>query len=268
MKDYKAIFDAVEATVLEIGSKKVPREQILKELEYFKHLEGRTFTDDEYYTMLVHIVFYAGFKAQTVTDKIGVINQHLPSYKTVADYGAREMELILNDELMIRNRGKVQGCIANAKEFKKIIHKHGSFQKYIDSFAANKSDANLFRLKEALERRFAWLSVTTSLHFLTDIGMAVLKPDRVIRRIFNRLGLAEEDAAPMVIIDEGRKFAQATGLPIRYIDIIFVAYGQMQTREFGLERGICLEKNPSCSACGVSEHCEYYARSRRVHDMN
>jgi DNA-3-methyladenine glycosylase I len=262
MKDYKQMFEAVESTILAIGSKKIPREQILAELEYYKHLEGRTFTDDEYYTMLVHIVFYAGFTSQTVTDKIAVINKHLPNYTTVAGYGEREVKSILADGQMIKNRGKVQACVTNAREFEKIIAKHGSFQNYIDSFAPTKSDGNLFRMKEELERRFEWLGEITSLHYLTDMGMPVLKPDRVVRRIFARLGLAEEDAAPMVMVDEGRKFAHATGLPIRYIDIVFVAYGQMQTRELGLEHGICLERNPSCSVCGVSQDCDFFAKSR------
>src|SRR5205823_4172284 len=90
------------------------------------------------------------------------------------------------------------------------------------------------------------------------------KPDRVVKRIFARLGLAEEDATPMVMIDEGRKFAQATGLPIRYIDIIFVYYGQMQAKEVGLEHGICLEKSPSCEMCGAKRYCDYYARRHGV----
>src|SRR5947208_8569919 len=37
MKEYKAIFDAIEATLFEIGSKKVPLDQIRVELESYKH---------------------------------------------------------------------------------------------------------------------------------------------------------------------------------------------------------------------------------------
>jgi DNA-3-methyladenine glycosylase I len=264
MRDYKNIFNAIETTIFEIGSKKVPLEQIRAELEPYKHLEGHAFTDDEYYTMLVHIVFYAGFNAQTVTNKLSVIDHHFPSYRLVADYTDDDVNLILNDVNMIRNRSKVQACIANAKEFRNVIGENGSFHKWIESFSATQSDANLVRLKDELERRFAWLSSTTALHFLTDIGMPVLKPDRVVRRIFSRLGLADEDAAAAVMINEGRKFAEATGLPIRYIDIVLVAYGQMQTKEIGIERGICLDKNPSCSLCGITKHCQYFARSRKA----
>ncbi len=119
------------------------------------------------------------------------------------------------------------------------------------------------RLKEDLQLRLVGLGEITTYHFLTDIGMPVLKPDRVVTRIFTRLGLVEQDAGPLSIIHEGKKFAEATGLPIRYVDIVFVAYGQVQTKEIGLERGICLEINPSCSVCGAARYCDYYTGSRR-----
>jgi hypothetical protein len=38
-------------------------------------------------------------------------------------------------------------------------------------------------------------------------------------------------------------FARATGHPIRYIDLVFVAYGQMKS-ETSLAQAICLEDKP------------------------
>jgi DNA-3-methyladenine glycosylase I len=91
-------------------------------------------------------------------------------------------------------------------------------------------------------KRFGYLSKVTSLHFLTDVGMPVLKPDRVIRRIFYRLGLLEDaddsERTLMKTVAEGNVFAQATGHPIRYIDLVFVAYGQMKS-ETSLAQAIC-----------------------------
>ena len=37
-----------------------------------------------------------------------------------------------------------------------------------------------------------------------------------------------------------------------------IPYGQMQSSEFGITRGICLEENPSCSLCGVRDHCKLF----------
>lgn len=100
----------------------------------------------------------------------------------------------------------------------------------------------------------------------------MLKPDRVIERIFQRIGLVPEslhdsDALYVALIQQGRNFAKATGYSIRYIDIVFVCYGQVQAKEVGIERGICLsddEGGPSCSICGIREHCEYYGHRRQA----
>ena len=61
-------------------------------------------------------------------------------------------------------------------------------------------------------------------------------------------------------IQHGRKFAEATGFPIRYIDIVFVAYGQMKSEEIGLTEGICLT-NPRCHECSITAYCSYPARN-------
>ena len=137
-----------------------------------------------------------------------------------------------------------------------MIDEHGSFARYVASFAAAGSFVNLLLLKEELEARFQYLGGVTVYHFLTEIGMPVLKPDRVISRIFHRLGLIETEGQLLKTVIQGRKFADATGLPIRYVDIVFVAYGQARSIEFGMDRGICL-KEPRCGECGLKEFCRW-----------
>ena len=46
----------------------------------------------------------------------------------------------------------------------------------------------------------------------------------------------------------------------RYIDIIFVKYGQEgKSDEFGLVNGICLSHNPSCNnLCELTDCCIYH----------
>ncbi len=261
MKDYKTIFEKVESALVRAGSQNLSADKIRANLAEFKHLEGKIFSDADYYWILVYVVFYAGFRAATVNAKLGVIRKHFPDYGTVAGYDESKVDEILSDPGMIRNRRKVEACIENAKVFKSIISEYGSFQAYIDSFAPTTSFENLMLLKEELEYRFKGLGRITTYHVLTDIGLPVLKPDRVICRIFQRLGFIESDEQLLKTVIQGRKFAQATGHPIRYIDIVFVAYGQVESKEFGLASGICLEQNPLCSICGVTDYCNYYAQN-------
>jgi DNA-3-methyladenine glycosylase I len=216
-------------------------------------------------------VFYSGFRAQTVSDRIHVIDRHFPDYKTVLKYGEQEVQAILRDPEMIANRLKILACIENAKQFGRIVGKYGAFQKYVDSLPRADTDQGVIALRDTFRRLFKFLGPRTAFHFMMDIGIPVLKPDRVVERIFKRIGLVPEslhdsDALYLALIQEGRKFAQATEYPIRYIDIVFVYYGQVQAKEVGIERGICLsneEGGPSCSVCGVKRYCDYYAQSGR-----
>lgn len=261
MKNYKAIFEKVESTLISVGSVNLPADKICANLDEFKHLEGKSFFDAEYYWILVCVVFYAGFRAATVNARLNSIRQYFSDYKTAAEYDEHKADDILNAPGMIRNRRKVQACIENARVFKSIVTEHGSFQSYIDSFSPTASFENLMLLKEELAYRFKGLGKITTYHYLTDIGLPVLKPDRVICRIFQRLGLIESDKQLLKTVIQGRKFTQATGHPIRYIDIVFVAYGQIKSQEFGLASGICLKQNPLCSICGVTDYCNYFAQN-------
>lgn len=260
MKDYNAVFETIETSLITEGSKHLSAETIRANLDWFKQLEGKNFSDDEYYQIIVDVIFYSGFRAATVNSKINIIHGHFPNYELVANYSELEINNILADKEMIRNRRKIVACIENAKTIRVIIQKHGSFQNYIESFKPKESFENLILLKEEVENRFLGLGKITSYHFLTGIGLPVLKPDRVICRIFERLGLINDRNQYLEAIIQGRKFAEATRLPIRYIDIVFVAYGQVQSKEFGIERGICLETNPSCHLCGARNFCNYYSQ--------
>jgi DNA-3-methyladenine glycosylase I len=73
----------------------------------------------------------------------------------------------------------------------------------------------------------------------------------------------EGDELYIALVQEARKFSRATGHPIRYIDIVFVDYGQAQNTEIGIDQGICLELSPSCQVCGATSFCDYYAKKQR-----
>ncbi|MCP4542067.1 MAG: DNA-3-methyladenine glycosylase I [Chloroflexi bacterium] len=261
MKTYRAIFNKIESSLIRVGSDNLPKDEIQARLDEYKKTETKTFTDADCYRILVHVIFYSGFKAATVTAKLPVIDQHFPDYNTVAGYTDSDTGQILTDPQMIKNKRKIQACVQNAQTFRRIVHEHGSFQAYIASFSPRESFENLLLLKEELQYHFSGLGEITTYHVLTDIGLPVLKPDRVITRIFHRLGLVESEKQLLKAVIQGRKFARATGHPIRYIDIVFVAYGQVQSTEFGLKRGICLKNNPACLLCGVQIYCQYFAQT-------
>ena len=121
MTDYKILFENIEKSLLSEGSKNLPLEQIQSNLDKFKHFENRTLSDFDYYRLLVNVIFYSGFRASTVSSKLNTIHKHLHDFETVSQYGEQEIEEILADKNMIRNRKKIKGCIENAKLFRAII---------------------------------------------------------------------------------------------------------------------------------------------------
>ena len=259
-KKLNNIFSKVEQTL--------KRNSGLSELDFakkyskFNDLKFSNRNDNEYFNILKVIVFYSGFKAEIVTKKLDVINKHFPDFKTISFFGDKENAVILLDKSMIRNKSKISATINNAKTFKEIVEKYGSFQQYLDSFKPNLSFENLMLLKEELEFRFDYLGGITVYHFLTDIGLPVLKPDRVLIRIFKRLGLIENERQLLKTVILGRKFAEAFKKSIRYIDIIFVTYGQQG------ESGICFTKNPKCQLCGLTEQCNYFKQLQTLNNYN
>jgi len=257
---YRDVFLAVEKRLIEAGSTLMDKSKIQGHLDKFKQFENRELTDDQYFSILVFVAFYSGFKAATVTSKQGIIQKHFPNWRDVSAYTEKNIRKIINDPEMISHEGKIRACVANAKTFSALISKHGSIKNYIDSYSPTESFENLLLFKEALEASFAYLGGITVYHFMTDIGLPVLKPDRVMCRIFERLGLLENQGQLLKAVIQGRKFAAATDLPIRYIDIVFVAYGQVKSEEIGINEGICLTK-PRCSECRIQNHCRFMANT-------
>ncbi len=266
--DYQAVHGLLYQTLWEQSSQPEKLDEGLAEfLRENGPREG--ITDDEYHWIMVYVAFYSGMKASIVNDRLPTIERHFRGYQRVADYSENDIRAILQDPAMIRHDGKVRASVENARSIRSIVSKYGSFKAYVDSFGPFSSFNNLTQLKTALQERFSYLGNRTVYHFMTDIGLPVLKPDRVIMRVFHRLGLIPSrggsEAELLNAIHAGRQFSQATGIPIRQVDFMFVAFGQVDgdTDYLGLNKGICLENRPHCDVCRLTDHCEYYKEQQR-----
>jgi len=225
----------------------------------------RFHTDEDYFRAMVAVVFYSGMRAAAVSDRIDTIRKHFPSYSVVAKYGEEEILAILADPEMLKNERKIRACVHNAKKFVEIVNKPGLFAQYL----GETHDVEVLRKK--LMKNFKFLGKITSFHYLMDIGYNLVKPDRVVSRIFSRLRLVEglpnpDNPDPSKLTDEqlwqivrmGQTIAESVNQPIRYVDLVFVAYGQVEGSDpDGLPQGVCLDANPRCWLCGVRPHCRY-----------
>ena len=264
-EELSKIFFGIKKTLLDYSDCSV--EEFNNEFDRFKHFEGKHFSDNDYYVILVYVTFYSGFKAATIEHYREGINKYFRDYQKVMHYDNYMFNKIANDKSMIKNKQKIKACIENAKRVDGIVKHFGSFENYINSFEPDKSDKNLFALIKDLQK-FDFLADITTFHFMMDIGLNVLKPDRVIVRIFERLGLItkiDKDKYKLKdyfdVVKVGRMFSEATGLPIRYVDVVFVIYGQV---DHALVNSVCSEENPRCDICGVSMFCNYSRESKET----
>lgn len=256
---YKDVFKKIEETLMREGARELSMEKIQEQLKQYKEITFNYRSDAEYYKLMVLVVFYSGFKAQTVTSKRNIILGHFSDWKNVANYTEEDVQRIMSDPQMISNENKIRACINNAQAINQIVNQFESVHQYINGFNPNDSAENLLLLKEDLESRFSYLGKITVYHFMTDIGLNVLKPDRVICRIFKRLGLIDNENQLLSTVLQGRKFQQHTGYSIRYIDIVLVAYGQVEFSDLGIKKGICLTQ-PRCEICPLrSNECTFLA---------
>jgi DNA-3-methyladenine glycosylase I len=254
--NFNELFGLIIETI--IKNSNYSREMVLSRFERFKHFDFETFNDQYLYQVLAYIPFYAGMKAKTVTNKIETIKEYFPDYKTVSQYNESDINRMLADSKMIRHKEKIKAAISNAKRVKSLVERHGSFKDYLRSLNFNRSPEDLEIAADRLKNTFSYLGEATVHHFLTDIGAKTIKPDRVIMRVFTRLGLVANETC----LDDARlvcnRFVEETGYSHRYVDIVIVKLGHIEDDlDIGLPQGICLEKEPGCGKCLVKPRCFY-----------
>jgi ribosome biogenesis protein Nip4 len=66
---YKEVFKKIEETLIREGVRNLSIEKIQEQLKQYKEITFNHRSDAEYYKLIVLVVFYSGFKTQTVTSK-------------------------------------------------------------------------------------------------------------------------------------------------------------------------------------------------------
>lgn len=235
-----------------------PRERVLAPLERIGRVSLETLDDDELYRRLAVIPFYAGKRAVVVSARRPIIERYFPKAATAAAHGPAMIERMLNDPAMFRHRPCIEAAIANARTVLELVQRHGSFKAYLVALRGNESPAVIERAAKELQRRFKRFGEATAHHFLTDIGAPTVKPDRVLLRVFSRLGLIDSEADLEGARRVGDRIARETGYSHRFVDIVLVKFGQVGDEfDLGIGTGLCLEQNPRCEKCLVRQHCRY-----------
>ena len=133
------------------------------------YLEKHPSTDNEYFENMCRVIFQAGLNWQVIDKKWPTTKKAFADFSInkVADFTATDVECLMNDEGIIRNRGKIKAIIQNAQNFVALQKKYGSFQKYIDSL--DKSNNYSEAIKD-LVNKFKWLGPPSAGLYLYTVG--------------------------------------------------------------------------------------------------
>ena len=122
-----------------------------------------------YLEAITHAVFQGGISWRVVDAKWEGIREALAGFdpQTVADFDAADIEALMADTRVIRNRAKLEGTVDNAQTLLELDAEYGGFRRYLrshDGFEATVAD---------LRRQFRFLGDTGAYYFLYVVGEEV-----------------------------------------------------------------------------------------------
>lgn len=110
-------------------------------LNYHDNEWGKAVFDDKIlFEMLILECFQAGLSWITILKKRESFRKAYDNFdiEKIINYDEDKVEELMNNELIIRNKLKIEASINNAKIFKEIQKEFGSFSSYIWGFTDNK----------------------------------------------------------------------------------------------------------------------------------
>jgi len=156
---------------------------------YHKNEWCRPSHDDQYiFEMMSLEIFQAGLNWELVLKKRPAFQKAFHNFdiKQVAAMPSTDIESLLTDASIIRNRLKLQDTMTNAQSFLKIQAEFGSFDQYIWQFVNNRQVNNHIRIpaeihaktplsekisKDLKQHGFKFMGPTITYSFMQAIGL-------------------------------------------------------------------------------------------------
>jgi DNA-3-methyladenine glycosylase I len=134
---------------------------------WYRH--SRPSRDSAYFENMCRIIFQAGLNWRVVDKKWPSIKEAFMDFdiQKVARFDDENVECLLKEPGIIRNRGKIKAVIRNAQTFLAIKQQYGSFQKYLDSIDKSQNYAKVIK---TLVNNFKWLGPPSASTFLYTVG--------------------------------------------------------------------------------------------------
>jgi DNA-3-methyladenine glycosylase I len=132
--------------------------------------------------------FQAGLSWITILRKRDNFRKAFDNFdpKKIAKYDARKIQALMNDAGIVRNRAKIEGAVASAKAYLKIMDDGPGFSKLLWDFVGGKPKVNAFKTtasvpaatplsiavsKDLAARGFKFVGPTIVYAFMQAVGM-------------------------------------------------------------------------------------------------
>lgn len=254
-------------------------------------------SDEEFWARAAIKPFYAGKRASLIRPSEPYMLSLLrdPEELCSAEWNPRtgsRFQAFLNDERCVPNPLSLERTIQCARRMQNI--KRTNPGKSLIDFYVRASDWSTPSPMLTIHSRLCShidLGYVTSLHFMTDLGLPVVKPDRVVNRLAIRLGIitgyemrGRRHHLPLTITGAaaetlGKKpqfnwplqeafsqIARETNLTMRTVDLILVKMGQQPDEAAGYARTVCGDV-PLCGLCRARPQCAYGRSPGLPHKM-
>jgi 3-methyladenine DNA glycosylase Tag len=131
--------------------------------------------DDAYFENMARVIFLAGLSWKIIDKKWPNFKKAFKNFSTdnVAKFSEQDLQHLVRDAGIVRNRAKIIATINNAKQFENIIKEYGSFQHYLDSL--DKSNNYVLIIKE-LGKKFSRIGPSSARIFLYSVGENIRRP--------------------------------------------------------------------------------------------
>jgi len=138
--------------------------------------DGEPPNDNAYFENMTRCVFQAGLTWKLIADRWPNFKKAFKNFdiETVADFDEEDIEKLLSDSSILRNRAKIEATLINAIEFVKIKEEFGTFRDYMDNL--DKSE-NYRYVKKELSKRFSRMGPKSAMVFLYSIGEDIKHED-------------------------------------------------------------------------------------------
>jgi 3-methyladenine DNA glycosylase Tag len=145
-----------------------------------QHIDPETLAD--YLDVMAKAVFQSGISWKVIEAKWPGIREKFDGFDPlkVAAYCPDDIERLMGDRAVVRNRKKIEAIIGNAGELIVADREFGGFGKYLASFPDNEA------LVKDLHKRFAFLGPSVAHFFLFGIGWDLPTQEQWAREHFGR----------------------------------------------------------------------------------